>query len=420
MAELLNNRAQRIAHLKEIITELHQGTPAEAVRQKLKNLVQQVDSSEIAAMEQQLMDEGLPVEQVMAMCDLHAEVVREILVHRPHGTLLPGHPVEAFQRENRAIEEAIKAFETALSAVGGADDTPVGRSDLMGLRKQFASLMDIEKHYSRKENLLFPMLEKHGIAGPSKVMWGKDDEIRALLKGLGEALTESEMSVGELQVVREAIAQPAFRAMREMILKEEEILFPMALNALTEAEWGDIWSQSPEIGYCLVDPAKDYTPPKADLLNIEGLKTAPPETGKVVFDTGALSIAQVKGIFGALPVDITFVDADDCVRYFSGGADRVFARPKAIIGRKVQHCHPPSSMDVVTRIISDFRSGKESVCSFWIEVRGRFVYIRYFAVRDDAGQYLGTLEVTQDLTEARALEGERRLLAYDPPGGSGE
>ncbi|MDP6039603.1 MAG: PAS domain-containing protein, partial [Candidatus Latescibacteria bacterium] len=208
--------------------------------------------------------------------------------------------------------------------------------------------------------------------------------------------------------------EPAFKAVEEMIRKEEDILLPMSQGALTESEWGEIWMQTPEIGYCLVDPREGYEPPKADLLTL-GAPAPAPDDGRIVFPTGSLSLAQVKGVFDALPVDITFVDRDDRVRYFSDDSSRIFVRPKAIIGRKVQHCHPPASVDTVERIVSDFRSGKESSCSFWLSVKERFVLIRYFAVRDEKGSYLGTLEVTQDLTDVRALEGERRLLQYDAP-----
>ena len=135
--------------------------------------------------------------------------------------------------------------------------------------------------------------------------------------------------------------------------------------------------------------------------------------GLVVLPTGALSLEQLKAVFATLPVDLTFVDADDRVRFFSEGQNRVFARPKAIIGRKVQHCHPPRSVDVVERILADFRSGRQDVAEFWIDFKGRFVHIRYFALRDETGGYLGTLEVTQDLTRERALSGERRLLEYE-------
>ncbi len=131
------------------------------------------------------------------------------------------------------------------------------------------------------------------------------------------------------------------------------------------------------------------------------------------FATGALTLAQLNAIFSTMPVDITFVDANDRVRFISEGPDRVFIRPKTIIGRKVQHCHPAESLETVEQILNDFRSGKQSVADFWLNFQGRFVFVRYFALRDDDQNYLGTLEVTQDLTRERALTGERRLLEYD-------
>ncbi len=135
--------------------------------------------------------------------------------------------------------------------------------------------------------------------------------------------------------------------------------------------------------------------------------------GLAVLPTGALTLDQLKGLFATLPVDLTFVDVDDRVRFFSEGKDRVFARPKATLGRLVQHCHPPSSVHVVERILADFRAGRQSVAEFWLDFKGRFVHVRYFAVRDEGGTYLGTLEVTQDLTRERSLRGERRLLQYE-------
>ncbi|GAG34056.1 unnamed protein product, partial [marine sediment metagenome] len=138
-----------------------------------------------------------------------------------------------------------------------------------------------------------------------------------------------------------------------------------------------------------------------------------PKGGALVFPTGSLTFEQLRGLFAALPVDLTFVDADDRVAYFSEGADRVFARSKAIIGRKVQHCHPPGSVGIVEKILADFRARRQDVAEFWIELHGKFVHIRYFAVRDEQGEYLGTLEVTQDAAHVRSLTGERRLLEYD-------
>jgi DUF438 domain-containing protein len=282
-------------------------------------------------------------------------------------------------------------------------------------------------------------------------MWGKDDEARALLKELGTALAEEGVSAAEWRILTRPVAERALLAVEEMILKEERILLPMSLQNLTETEWGEIFAQSPRFGYCIVDPREGYEPPRATsdvppAANAQaersGVAFAPgpfaagaravplamagapkpssaeglPEAvgrGLVVLPTGALSLEQLKALFVTLPVDVTFVDAEDRVRFFSEGKDRIFARPKAILGRLVQHCHPPSSVDVVERILSDFRAGRQDVAEFWIDFKGRFAHIRYFALRGGQGEYLGTLEVTQDLTRERTLTGERRLLQYE-------
>jgi DUF438 domain-containing protein len=270
--------------------------------------------------------------------------------------------------------------------------------------------MDVEKHYQRKENLLFSCLERHGITGPSKVMWGKDDEARELLHALEESLSLEAMSADEASLVAETLVEPALAAIEEMITKEERILLPMSRETLTDDEWGEIWQESPRFGFCLVEPRNGYRPPTSK----EPTKTADlPHGAAVVFPTGALDFEQLRGIFGVLPVDLTFVDADDRVRFFSEGPDRVFERSKAILGRKVHHCHPPKSVHIVEEIVSSFRDGERDVAEFWIQLHGKFVHIRYFAVRDDDGAYRGTLEVTQDLTRLRELEGDRRLLQWE-------
>ncbi|MBN1852566.1 MAG: DUF438 domain-containing protein [Pirellulales bacterium] len=254
---------------------------------------------------------------------------------------------------------------------------------------------------------------RHGITGPSKVMWGKDDQVREALKSLLAALSDARgKSVGEVAAVVRQAAEPALRAVEEMVVKEEKILLPMAASTLTEEEWGEIWRQSPEYGWCLVDPREGYAPP-SPTMGPEPVEI--PADRAVGFSAGSLTYDQLRGIFSTLPVDITFVDADDRVRYFSDGPDRVFPRSKAIIGRKVHHCHPPKSVHVVERILEDFRNGHQELAEFWIDFHSKFVHIRYFPVRNEAGTYQGTLEVTQDLTRLRALEGERRLLQYDTP-----
>lgn len=410
MSEIIDNRAGRIKALKKIIKKLHAGVPVEEVRQELAELVRRTDSTEIAAMEQELIAEGMPVEEVQAMCDLHSQVLRDLIVESGSRETDPGHPIDTMRRENDALTELAAEMRGILDEIKALADDADASPQVEKLREHFNSLMDVEKHYQRKENLLFPCLERHGVTGPSKVMWGKDDEVRTLLKALGEVLAEAGAEPGEWKIVAETVVAPALDAVEEMIFKEKEILFPMSMQTLTESEWGEIWSQSPEYGWCLVEPGTEYKPP---VPGAENNSEEPAGSGAIMFDTGSLKPDQLRGLLKTLPLDLTFVDSQDRVAFFSEGAERIFARSKAIIGRKVQHCHPPKSVDTVERIISDFRSGKQDAAEFWIQFQGKFIHIRYFAVRDEKDQYLGTVELTQDLTPLRKLKGERRLLSYD-------
>jgi DUF438 domain-containing protein len=299
----------------------------------------------------------------------------------------------------------------AMAAIERLPDEADPSAELLVWRQAYNDLMDIEKHYQRKEHALFPYLERYGITGPSKVMWAKDDEVRRYLKDLGAALQERGTTAGEWKLVAATLGQAVLSAVEEMIYKEENILLPMCLDTFTEDDWAEIWAASPRYGWCLVEPRSGYQPPESKLREAAHL---PADKG-VQLPTGTLTVQQLLGIFTTLPVDLTFVDAEDRVAFFSEGPDRIFSRSRAILGRKVQHCHPPKSVDVVERILADFREGRQSVAEFWITFQGKFVHIRYFAVRDERGEYLGTLEVTQDLTRLRKLEGERRLLEYDAP-----
>lgn len=410
VSELINNRENRIETLKSIIRDLHAGADVGPVKKKLKDLVGRTTGAEIVAMEDRLIADGMDPMEVKGMCDLHSQVLREIVGDVAAPETPDGHPVDTFVRENREVRKVTSSLRALLREMN--DDSPLKASGggLGRWREAARSLFDLDKHYSRKENLLFPYLEKHGMTGPSKVMWAKDDDIRKMVRALDEAVHMEGLTEEEWKKVASELVMPVADAVEEMIYKEETILLPSSLEMLTEEEWGAIWRETPRFGYCLAEPGNEYRPPAADPLKHEG--TLPPG-GAVVFPSGALTEEQLLGIFGTLPVDITYVDAEDRVAFFSEGPDRVFERTRAIIGRKVQHCHPPSSVDVVERILNDFREGRQNVAEFWIELGGKFVHIRYFPVRNPEGEYLGTVEVTQDLTRLRALEGERRLLQYD-------
>jgi DUF438 domain-containing protein len=276
------------------------------------------------------------------------------------------------------------------------------------IHQHFNALLDVEKHYLRKEYLLFPFLEKHGVTGPPTVMWGKHDETRELLKGAKEALGAVEdISVEEAKTVIDLALNPASKAVDDMIGKEEEILFPMCMDTLSDEEWFEIENQSIEYGFCLYDPKVNWYP--------EGYEAKDDESedeGRIQLPSGSFNVAEITAILNSIPFDMTFVDKDDTVRYFTQGRERIFARSRAILGRKVQQCHPPSSVHIVENILDDFKSGKEEHAAFWITLKDRFIHIEYYALRGDNGDYLGTLEVSQDLTEKRKLEGEQRLLQY--------
>ncbi len=206
----------------------------------------------------------------------------------------------------------------------------------------------MEKHYSRKENILFPYLEKNGITGPPSVMWSLHDDIRRDLKKISKLLNETD-NLADKFLTRQIVelVLPTLNSMRELFYKEENILFPMCLETLSPDEWQEISRQSTEIGYTLIDPAGQ--------LPAAGGKQQPRQEGKgaLNLDTGILSPEQMNSVLKHLPLDITFVDKDDIVRYYSAGKERIFHRTPAVIGRKVQFCHPPDSVHVVEQIVAD-------------------------------------------------------------------
>lgn len=374
----------------------------------------QVPYNEVVEVEQELIEEGLPQEEVLKLCDIHTAALEGAIDQSGAVTAPPGHPVHTFLEENKALRWELEKIGKLLDELGKlAEDAPAGEI-MTGLRGKFHNLMDVEKHYLRKENLLFPFLEKHGITGPPTVMWGKHDETREMLKAADEALAEGgSLTGGEALAVAELLFRPAMEAVSGMIMKEEEILFPMTLDTLDDGEWYEIDRQSLEVGFCLYDPQESWKP--------EGIEEAPVAetgTGKIQFPSGSFTLPELTTLLNTIPFDMTFVDKDDTVRFFTQGRERIFGRSRAILGRKVQFCHPPSSVHIVEQILEDFHAGREEHCRFWITLGGRFIIIEYFAMRGADGEYLGTLEVSQDLTEKRALEGEQRLLSY--AGGKGD
>ncbi|MEZ5071521.1 MAG: DUF438 domain-containing protein [Bacteroidales bacterium] len=410
MSELINNSRFRKERLKELILKLHKGDEPGKVRQELVETLSSIPYGEVVEVEQELISEGLPESEVLKLCDVHGEVLHGHVDQSGSKNIPAGHPVDVFIGENRELKLVTSKARNLLVAL---DNVPAEdfTSFTHVLRSSFNELMDVDKHYQRKEYLLFPFLEKNEITGPPKVMWGKHDEIRDQLKGCIALLKEQELSRADLDEALELLFFPVLKALDDMVQKEEEILFPMAMDIVTEEEWWQIHQQTLEFGFTLYDPPVTWKPQGFEAHNV--LST--PETGEegtIRLPSGSFTASEIMAILNTMPVDMTFVDKDDKVKYFTQGAHRIFPRSRSIINRDVRLCHPPGSVDIVEKILEDFKSGKASHAPFWIQMKGKFILIEYHALRDEDGAYLGTLEVSQDLTQARSLEGEQRILSY--------
>ncbi len=408
MSEIINNSEKRKELLKHLILQLHKGEAPEQVKSRLINLLHSVPYDEVVEVEQELISEGLPVEEVLRLCDIHTAVLDGSIDTSTTKPIPAGHPVDTFKQENSALENRIRKVEQLFSKFEELDEDKLGEY-LLELQALFNELSDVDKHYLRKEYLLFPFLEKAGITGPPKVMWGKHDETRELLKAAHEVFANKDgLTKEELKSIIVLVLQPVISTIEGMIMKEEEILLPMAMDTLTDADWYQIAEETPVYGFCLYDPQTEWKPEESIVdqsLFLPG--------NAIRLSSGSFDMKELEALFVTLPVDITFVDKNDKVKFFSHSPNRVFERNRSIIGRDVRMCHPPHSVHIVEQIINDFKSEKENKAAFWISnFKGRFVYIEYTALRSPDNEYLGILEITQDITNLRELKGDQRLLSY--------
>ena len=377
--EIEELKTQRREQLKELVIDMHKGAELEDLKQRFKEILVDVSSAEIGEMEQSLIDEGiLEADQIIELCDIHVELFKDMLDEKERPETISGHPIHTYMEENKIAKDLIQKIRSATD------------ENKLKLLKELAKL---ELHYTRIENQLFPILENLDISGPPQVMWAVHDEIRAGFK---------ENKLEDIEELLEKVD--------EMIYKEEHILFPMTLEKFKESDWARVILGEEEIGYVWVQPGDKWKPVTPGDVHAPEIKLE--SSNLLDLDTGKLSLKQINLILKHLPIDISFVDVNDEVKYYSATDDRLFPRSPAVIGRKVQKCHPPKSMHIVEDIVAKFKSGEKSVAEFWIQLGDKFANIRYFAVRDDQNKYIGTLEVSQDITHIKKLEGERRLVQW--------
>lgn len=381
---------ERIDLLKDLLDRLNKGEALDAVRVDFVREFQDVEASEIMKAEQQMIKEGMPVTEVQKLCDVHAALFhgnirqeRERMVEEYVKEV--GHPLYTFTKENEALKAVLDEAREALS-----------RHEVD--RKLLGRVRELAIHYAKKGDLLYPHLKvRYGISGPSDVMWTVDDEIRDELAALSRKLQdENPESVlqGEKELQRfEAVLTRA----EEMIYKEEKILFPNCALNFTRDEWIRIYHDSKDYAPCFgVENAVWLEAETA----VDKMREATPGDQEIVMAGGHMSVAQLTAMLNTIPMEITFVDDQNINRFFNEGP-KDFKRPQMAIDREVFSCHPPKIEAKVRMILNEFRAGTLDKVPVWMEKNGKTMLVTYMAVRDHAGNYIGTLELVQDMGFAK-------------------
>lgn len=391
----MNNENIRIKRLTEYVRGLRNNESGVELYNEYKDDIVNVKPQEAFEIFKNLLDEGIESKEILVFLD---KVINAFYKG------LSGHKREmpeddSFLKDMYLENDALVKKTDEIKEMLKEADLKAKKESIL---QKVIELEQFNDHYLKKENILFPYMEK---AAPkfegTKIMWSLHDDIRNLLKRTKEILQDENSTVQQVNI---AIAN-LFFGILGVKKKEELILFPAACEVISEEDWHEMHKQSLEYNFPFIKKTVDE-----DCGNSSGKE----EFGSGLFktETGQLTFDEIALIFNSLPVDMTFVDENNRVRYFTRPKDRIFPRSPAVIGRNVNNCHPPESVHIVEEIVESFRAGKEDTAKFWIALKGKTVLIQYFALRDEEGKYKGVLEVSQDITEIKSLEGERRLLKW--------
>ena len=374
--------------LKNLMLRLHAGEDKEVIQEEFNEVFDEISPYEIQLMERNLMSEGITFAEIMSLCNVHANLMGSKVNTQTSVADFeqPGHPVHVMKMENLAIRGALDRVERLLVNYLETKDSTIEK----GLRRQISLLDQFENHYQRKEYAMFPLMEKKGITAPPKVMWGVHDQIRDLYRDFKNALNDGkESTLEEFQIARDE--------MLEMIQKEENILIPMVEQVFHVDDWETIASQSPEYGYCIVKPEKEWAVKKSFSPVKE--ETQIESEGDIPLSTGSLSLKELNLILNLLPMELSFVDAQNIVKYYNegNGEEKIFKRTPSAIGRDVILCHPPRVHETVQTIFEQLKSKQKEKEEMWFKTEDKMVHVTYHAVWDEEGKYMGCLEYVQDI-----------------------
>lgn len=385
---------EKIESLKEYVQGVVDNGDGKALYLKYKEDIETVTPQECFEIFTSKLEKGYTPKDVLKILDKVINVF-----HKPLSNYSWKKPKEDsflyyLIKENEALTKKLEEIKKIILN----KEVEIKKDELLVRVKK---LEEFNQHYLKKENILFPYLEKkmdrfHGLT----IMWSLHDEARKNIKRVENLLESENMSVEEFNKEIGSL----FFTLLGIVKKEKLILFPASMEVISDEEWEDMHAQSMDYGFPFIQkPALE----KKEKLDLYGL-----EATKFKTNTGELNFEQMMLLLNALPVDLTFVDENNKVRFFTRPKDRIFPRSPAVIGRDVENCHPSESVDVVNRIIEAFKDGSRDSARFWIDLKGRKILIQYFALRNSKDEYKGVLEVSQDITGIRELEGERRLLEW--------
>ena len=402
--KISNSKDDNKEMIKSLIKKLHAGENPDKVKEEFKELIRGLTPLQISVAEEQLIKEGMPAEEIHHMCDVHLAVMQETITEDMN--LAPdGHPVNILMQEHAILLEYANNLRNLYKDI--KDKKSLDEIDAE--MKKIISIVDhfkaSESHYLREENILFSVLEKYGVTQPPKIMWMEHDRVRDIEKNLYSLMDNKEkIEYSDFLKQFHTYAHGLAELLSSHFSKENKVLYPTAMQLFSESEWKDIREQFDEVGYCC------FTPERPEDKKQQVKKEVAIKDGEVDLGTGKLSLEELKLLFKHLPIDITFVGKDDTVKFYSEGPDRIFIRTPSVIGRLVENCHPNKSIDRVLEIVEGFKNNTLDKAEFWLKIKGMLIFIRYFPVRNKEGEYLGVLEVTQNVTEIQKLEGEKRLL----------
>lgn len=396
MSEISKTKEQRLAKLLEVSRLTIKTGNARTFILNNHDFIQTVIPSDFITLFDELIKEGYTIEELKTGS---SKIINVFYIPiNNYSRIEPDHDsfLGVLEQNNRDMQQVLNEIRKVYKAYVSEKENKQIRTKLISL---FEKLRTFVNHYVIKENVLFPIIEENW---PDyrclQIMWSFHDDIRRNIKYILQGL---EHEIKDEKAFNRALGDVFFN-MHTIKFREEKILFPYILSTISQDQLLRMNREGFEIGYPFVQPQKPLATEEEMSMdeNVANL------------GTGFLTIEQIKLIFNHLPVDITYVDEHDVVRYFSTPKKRIFPRTAAIIGRKVNNCHPPESVHVVEKIVQSFRNGEKDSAEFWIKMKGEFIFIQYFAMRDEMNNYKGVIEVTQEISDIKSLEGEKKLLDW--------